>query len=327
MTSPRPSAPVLLARLTARARLRHLQVLVSVAELGSFKRAAAAVGLTQPAVTHVVGDLERLLDAPLFQRHARGATPLEAALTLVPVARRMLDALAEGAEVLAARLAHADGVVRLASSASALGGLLQSLLPAFCDAAPQVQVLVSQAEADLYAGMVARDEVDAVACRQPAVAPEGWQFHALRRDALVVVCAPTHPLARRRRVPVAELARETWLAPPAGSLARRGIDALAEAQGWSLAIAPVVTRALPLTFSLLQHRRSVTLVPLGVVQPLLDSGQLAQLRVDHAWPLDDLGLLLPAEGMGAASARLLAFAQGPGPWHGMGQGGAAPVGR
>ncbi len=306
---------MLLARLTARARLRHLQVLVSVGELGSFKRAAESVGLTQPAVTHVIGDLERLLGTPLFHRHARGATPADAALALMPVARRMLAALAEGAEVVSAQMAHADGVVRLAATASALGGLLPRLLPAFSAAAPQVQVLVTQAEADRYNDLVARAEVDAVACRRPSVLPQGWLFHALRRDALGVVCAPGNPLVRRRRVALAELAHETWLVPPAGSLARRGLDEAAEAQGWVPRLATVIARALPLTWALLQQQRALTLVPLGVVQQLLDARQLVHLRVDHAWPLDDLGLLMPAERQGAAAARLLAYAQGPGSWH------------
>ena len=205
----RPTASVLLNRLLARARLRHLQVLVSVAELGSFKRAADVVGLTQPAVTHVVSDLERLLEAELFHRHARGARPTDAALEMVPVARRMLALLAEGAEAVAARLAHAEGVVRLAATASALSGLLDTLLPAFSQAEPAIRVLVTQAEADLFNGLVARGEVDAVACRRPAVPPQGWRFHPLLPDALVVVCGPSHPLARRARVPLAALAEET----------------------------------------------------------------------------------------------------------------------
>jgi DNA-binding transcriptional LysR family regulator len=51
------SATVLRNRLLTRARLRHWQVLVRVAELGSVRRAAEAVGMTQPAVTHVLADL------------------------------------------------------------------------------------------------------------------------------------------------------------------------------------------------------------------------------------------------------------------------------
>lgn len=305
-----PTASVLLNRLLARARLRHLQVLVSVAELGSLKRAAAAVGLTQPAVTHVVADLEQLLGAELFKRHARGATATDAALALVPVARRMLAAMAEGADTVAARLTQADGVVRLAATASALSGLLDRLLPGFSEAEPRIQLLVTQAEADQFNPAVARGEVDAVACRRPAVPPSGWVFHPLLADALVVACGPAHPLARRRSVALAELAGQTWLVPPADSLARRALDALAAEQGWALRIAPVVTRALPATWALLQRQSVVTLVPAAVVRQLADAGQVVVLPLQRQWPIDDLGLLLPPEGGGAAVQRLLAYALG-----------------
>ena len=306
----RPTASVLLNRLLARARLRHLQVLVAVAELGSFKRAAEAVGLTQPAVTHVVSDLESLLGAELFHRHARGATPTEVAMDLVPLVRRILATLADGVEAVEARLAHSEGVVRLAATASALSGLLDRLLPSFSEAEPAIRVLLQQAEADHFNGLVSRGEVDAVACRAPAVPPQGWQFHPLLHDALVVVCGPAHPLAGRQRVGIADLAEEAWVVPPAESLARRALDALVEELSWQPRLAPVVTRALPMTWALLQRQRAVSLVPAAVVRQLTDAGLLVVLPIDRTWPIDDLGLLLPAEGVRPAVQRLLAHAQG-----------------
>lgn len=309
-----PSASLLLNRLLARARLRHLHVFVSVAELGSFKRAADAVGLTQPAVTHVVSDLEQLLGAELFRRHARGATPTVAAQALAPVVRRMLATLAEGVDSVVARLAHAEGVVRLVGTSSAIGGLLDQLLPAFSLREPAVRLLVSQAEADQFNALVARGEVDAVACREPAVSPQGWQFHALLGDALVVVCGPAHPLARRRRVRLAELQDEPWLVPPAESLARRELDRLAAELNWQPQVVPVVTRALPMTWGMLRRQRAVSLVPAAVVRQLTEAGQLVVLPLDRQWPLADLGLLLPADGAGPAALRLLAFAQEDRAW-------------
>lgn len=309
MRPPSPSPAVLLHRLLARTRLRHLEVLVRVAELGSMRRAAEAVGLTQPAVTHALADLEDLLGTELFHRHARGATPTPITLELLPVAQRVLAAMAEGAETLAARLAHSHGVIRLAATVSALSGLLDRLVPAFSSAEPGIQILLTQAEIDSFNAMLARGEVDAVACRRPPVLPAGWAFHPLLPDALVVVCGPAHPLARHGKPALDDLAGETWLVPPADSLARRALDALTAEQGWTLKAAPVVTRAQPMTWSLLQRQQVVTLVPHAVVRQLCDAQQLVVLPLERRWPIEDLGLLVPAEGAGIATARLLAFAQ------------------
>ena len=81
-------ARVLLNRLLAKARFRHLQVLVKLAEVGSVRRTAEAIGMTQPGVTQLLADLEALLDVPLFHRHARGVLPTAACLDLLPLARQ-----------------------------------------------------------------------------------------------------------------------------------------------------------------------------------------------------------------------------------------------
>jgi len=301
---------VLLNRLLGHARLRHLQVLVQVAELGSLKRAAEAVGLTQPALTHIVGDLEQLLGTRLFERHSRGVTPLPAAQDLLPVARRMIATLNEGAEAVAARLQGADGRVRMAATTAALGAVLAEALPGFADAHPRIQVQVLPAEGDAYPGMIERGEVDAVACRQPAVLPAGWDFHVLAADELVVVCSPAHPLARQAQVRLADLAGQTWLVPPARNLARTALEQLCEELGWTPQLAPVVTRALPMTWALLKHQRVVSLLPSSVVRQLLQAGQLARLKPERRWPLEPLGLLVPAERPGEATSNLLRWLQG-----------------
>ena len=95
------SASVLLNRLQARARLRHLQVLVKVAELRNLRRSAEALGLSQPAVTQLLADLERLVELPLFERHARGVRLTDAGrhfMELVAVGVDQLDhaAVSEG---------------------------------------------------------------------------------------------------------------------------------------------------------------------------------------------------------------------------------------
>lgn len=307
------SANTLLNRLLARARLRHLQVLTTVAELGSLRRAAAAVGVSQPAVSHALADLESLLGAPLFHRHSRGVRPTDAALQLLPVARRMLAALADGVEGVAAQLADAREVVRMTASTSALNGLMAPLLPALVDAEPRLRLLVAHAEAAEAQVRITRGDIDAAACRRPAVLPAGWQFHVLLDDELVVVAAPSHPLAARRRLSVSQLANQHWAVPPAPSLACQALDALVVEQGWTPRVAPIVTRELALTWALLRSPRTLALVPASVVRLLLETRQLVQLPVERRWPIEPLGLLLPQEAgvpeAGHPATRLLAFAR------------------
>src|SRR5215218_7360859 len=87
--------------------LALLRTFVAVHRAGSFTRAAALLGLSQPAVTSQIRTLERQLGRPLFLRQARGVTPTTIGDELAQRAAPHLDALIEIAE---ADLADESGV-------------------------------------------------------------------------------------------------------------------------------------------------------------------------------------------------------------------------
>jgi DNA-binding transcriptional LysR family regulator len=292
---------VLLNRLQARARLRHLQVLVKLAELGSLKRAAEALGLSQPAVTQLLADLERLVELPLFERHARGVRLAPAGERLLPLTRRMLDQLAEGAEVLAAMKQQGEGVVRVVGITGAIAGWMVQALPEFARRHPGIQVQLRECDVDQWALHLARGEADLAACRFTPVPPTGHVFVPLIEDRFVVACGPAHPLAGQRDVPWTTLARETWVPSPVGSSARRVFEEQMAALGREPRLHPVVTRVLLMTWALLQADRLLTLVPYGVVRQLVEGGQLALVHTQPDLPFQALGLMVPQAGLSSAT--------------------------
>lgn len=78
--------------------LALLRTFLTVHRAGSFTRAAALLGLSQPAVTSQIRTLERQLGRPLFLRQARGVTPTTIGDELAHKAAPHLDALVEIAE-------------------------------------------------------------------------------------------------------------------------------------------------------------------------------------------------------------------------------------
>ncbi len=308
-TAPTTSASVLLNRLQARARVRHLQVLVKLAELGNLRRGAEALGLSQPAVTQLLAELERLLEVPLFDRHSRGVRITPAGQALVPLARRMLDALAEGSETITAMKQAGSGTVRVAAITSGISGLLVRAVPAFTQQHPQVQVHVLESPVDQWPLLLAAREVDLAICREPEVLPAGHVFHRLLHDHFVVACGPGHPLAGREAVRWRRLANELWLPSPVGTTARDQFDRLmAEAQVQPR-ICQVVTRTPALTWALLRSRRMLTLVPRGVVRQLVEAEQLALIGVEPTLRFRPLGVVLPEQGLSIAASRFVAALQ------------------
>jgi DNA-binding transcriptional LysR family regulator len=299
------SASVLLSRLSARTRLRHLQLFVKLTELGNLKRSAEALHMSQPTATQLLADLERLVEIPLFDRHARGVRITAAGQALAPAARRVLDAMADASESLNAIQRQSESVVRVAAITGAISGWLVRALPSLAQEQPTIQVQVQECDADRCGELVARREVDLALCREPAVLPAGCAFQPRLADSFVVACGLAHPLARRKHVAWSTLARERWLLPPVQSAARRAFDERMAALGAEPKTSPVVTRVSALTWAMLQGDRLVTLIPHGVVRQLVEAGQLALIDAQPPLSFSPLGWLLPLKDVSQATQRVI----------------------
>src|SRR4051812_50019019 len=88
--------------------LRHLKVVVAIAETGSVTKAASQLGLAQPALTAQLQRIERTLGGPLFERDRRGARPTALGELVLSRARVLLPAM-KGLQDEAARLAGSAG--------------------------------------------------------------------------------------------------------------------------------------------------------------------------------------------------------------------------
>lgn len=109
--------------------LRHLRAAAEICARGSVSKAAAAVSLTQPAVTQGIARLERLLDQPLFERTPEGMDPLPSARTFAERIEAALGHIASPRVTMAqlrALIAFADSGSY--AGASAVSGLSQPSL-------------------------------------------------------------------------------------------------------------------------------------------------------------------------------------------------------
>ena len=301
------SALVLLNRLLAKARFRHLQVLVRLAELGSVKRTAESIGMTQPAVTQLLADLESLLEVQLFHRHARGVMPTAVCRDLLPLAQQSLSGLSATAEAVVERAQTGQGVVRILASTAAINGLLVRALPELSALHPGIQLHVREAEVHAQFQAIARQEVDLGLCRHSTVIPQGWAFAPLMDDEFVVVSSPQHPLTRRKKVSWNDLAQATWLITPVDSAARHKLDELCQRLGVSVRQSQVITRVSSMTWAMLQKQDLLTLVPASVFGQLREAGQVVALNLPERLPFEPLGMVLPVRDVSAATRTVADF--------------------
>jgi len=128
--------------------LRELQAVLAVAELGSFRRAAAALGYTQSALSHQVSALETALGQPLFHRPG-GRAPVRLTPAGEAVCRRARRALSEVEAVAADAEQAARGEtvrVRVGVTQTAAAEIMPAALRTFRDDHPGVEVVLIAAD-------------------------------------------------------------------------------------------------------------------------------------------------------------------------------------
>jgi DNA-binding transcriptional LysR family regulator len=176
--------------------LRELQAVLAVAELGSFRRAAAALGYTQSALSHQVSALEAALEQTLFHRPG-GRAPVRLTPAGEAVCRRARRALSEIEAVAADAEQAARGEivrVRVGVTQTTAAEIMPAALRAFRDDYPGVEVvLIAADDADTSRAALHRGDLDLAFSYDPA-ADENVEAIAVMEDPWVILTRRDSPI-------------------------------------------------------------------------------------------------------------------------------------
>ncbi|KAA2261536.1 LysR family transcriptional regulator [Solihabitans fulvus] len=197
-----------------------LRLLVTVADTGSFTRAAAQLNYTQSAVSRRIAWLEQQAGGPLFERLPRGVRLNPAGHALHRHAVDVLDRLARAEQELAAIRAGRGGVLRVGAFSTANVSLLPTALRALKLARPDVDIVPIEGRSGALMRQLADGALDlAVVSDYPSGLPpvDGVTTTVLLRDELFVVLRRDHPLAGAGTIDLRGLRDEAWIQDsPAG---------------------------------------------------------------------------------------------------------------
>ncbi len=174
--------------------LIEIEAIVAIAAAGSFTRAAAALHLSQPAISRRVDLLEREFGAPLFDRIPTGARLTEAGEAFLPHAHRALAAVRDAAAAVDALRAGDRGTVTIAIVGTLASTDLTARLVAFRRSHPDVHLELRTARSDEVSALVRRGEV-ALGLRYFLDPAEAILSTPVSEEELVVVCAGSSDLS------------------------------------------------------------------------------------------------------------------------------------
>jgi len=208
--------------------LRQIAALAAAIDTGSLRRAAARLGLTQPALSAQIAALEEQLGARLLDRTPGGVFPTPEGRAVDAIGRRALDAVREIAERGRGVIGDAAHpvVVDLGISVSVGPYLLPRALPLLRAEAPGLRMNVREGSTDRLADELRAGMHDLVVTQLP-IPVEGIGWTEIGVERLVILMAAGHPLARHDRVPPEALAGQSFVTLGPGFVLTRMAERLA----------------------------------------------------------------------------------------------------
>ncbi len=203
--------------------------LLAVADSGSVSEAAQTIGLSQPALSRRIQQLEEELGAELLERSRRGVVLTAMGRLVVREGRVLVERYDRLKATVSEHLHLEAGSVRIGGGATAVSHLLPGAIADFRRGHPGVRFQLKEAGSrEIEAGVV--DESLDLGLVTLPVHSADLRVQPLYRDRIVLVAGKGHPLAKRKRIGVRALDGQSLIGFEAGSAIRQLIDnALREA--------------------------------------------------------------------------------------------------
>jgi len=203
------------SQIGRRLRLRDLHVFSTVVQRGSMAKAAQHLGVSQPAISEVIADLEHALGVRLVDRSAQGVEPTIYGDALLRRSAAVFDELKQSIRDIEFLSDAATGEVRIGSMEAPWFTLLPDVIRRFSQQYPRIQVhtdLMDQSEAFL-ALRERRYDCVLIPLRIGLLdkALDDLTVEILYDDAVIVAASAHSKWARRRKIDLAELIDEPWV--------------------------------------------------------------------------------------------------------------------
>ncbi|CAD5110016.1 LysR family transcriptional regulator [Zestomonas carbonaria] len=283
-----PDASIIHSRL----RLRQLRLMLALEELGSLRRAADEIGMTQPAATKMLHEAEDLLGVELFERLPRGMRATPFGETLIYYARMIFAELSGMREELVALESGNLGRVTVGAIPALASGLLTRTIATLKQSHPRLSMSIQVDTSDVLVQALQQDQLDVVLGRIPSGArADDLQFDSLGEEVLCVVAGAHNPLAKAKKLTWPELQNMTWVLQQHPSPMRAIINQTFHNARLDIPSSIVETTSIMTLLSLLQQTDMIGVTPLSVVNDYPGRHLLAVLPVQIGPRLPPYGLI------------------------------------
>jgi DNA-binding transcriptional LysR family regulator len=277
-----------------RLRLRDLFVFFTVVESGSMAKAGAKLGVSTPSISEVIAVLEHALGVRLLDRSSKGVVATPYGEALLVRGRAAFDELRQGIKDIEFIADPLAGELRIGCPESIAAGFLLPVLERLTHQYPRIKFDVRQVQQPtVEVPELHERKVDLVLARLENDfvrddVSEDLNVEVLFNDPFVLVVSERSKWARRRKVELAELADERFIAPPADTWAGALVAEAFRRRGLKAPNFVISTFSIPLRNSLAGNGQFITILPSSVVRIHGERHSLKVLPIElpvHQYPV------------------------------------------
>lgn len=216
--------------MQTRLNLQQLSAFLTLANTGSFVDAALALGISQPALSRSIQQIENRVGARLFDRDTRKLRLTPAGERLEPLARRLIGEYQEAFAAFDDFVAGRQGLVRVAAFPSVATMLLPATIARFRERYPEVRIQIWEDVGKPAQRAVLEGQAD-IAIATPPPTNTDLRYRPLLRDELVMVCRKDDVLARKEEHDWTVFSARPFITPSSETGLRGLIDQALEEAG------------------------------------------------------------------------------------------------
>lgn len=277
--------------LDPRIKLRHLRVFLEIVRLAGLGHAAESLGLTQPALSKTIAELEDILGVKLFERAGRTLKLTSAGELFHRYAGASLTALKQGVRSMAQARHEEVAAFAIGALPTVSARVLPRATLEFMTQAPGLKPRIITGPNAYLLSQLRLGEVDLVIGRMAE--PEmmrGFAFEHLYEEEIALVVRPDHPLLSHRPFDLARITDYQLLMPPNGSIIRPTVQRYLTSHGLGPFTGEIETISDNFARTYVRLSDAVWIISEGVVAEELIYGFLAKLPADTSATRGPVGL-------------------------------------
>lgn len=285
-------------------RFRHLALIDSLARTGNMHSSAQQLGLSQPAVSKMLRDIESQFGFTLFERLNRELPATELGAEVVAYAQRALNDCQTFSYRLESLRQGGHGYLKVGAIFAATAHALPETLLRLKGRRPLLTIELLEDTSDHLLKLLEHKQLDLVVGRfTDHPQRQRFDFTALAEEPFILIARAEHPLCNRQQVSPSQLTEWPWVLYPLNTPLRQSLEQSFSDAGVNPPANAIETTSVQTTLKMLCNSDTLALLPEAVVRQNLLDGSLKQIQTSLAPSPLAYGVLLRKDEPVSSAAR------------------------